>query len=75
MPFRNPSFPTPGGSHFRAEVGPNCTPISIGQGGPGLGAMWGIETASEYLEQAGFPDVAMHRLPHDPMNVYFVARR
>lgn len=23
----------------------HCTPVSIGQGGPGLGAMWGVETA------------------------------
>ncbi|WMS41885.1 class I SAM-dependent methyltransferase [Acuticoccus sp. MNP-M23] len=53
----------------------HCTPISIGQGGPGLGAMWGIETAREYLEQAGFSDIEMHRLPHDPINAYFVACR
>ncbi len=32
-----------------------CTPISIGQGGPGLGAMWGgVETAEEYLAETGF---------------------
>ncbi len=52
----------------------HCTPISIGQGGPGLGAMWGVETAEEYLAEAGFTDVETHRLPHDPINAYFVAR-
>jgi len=52
----------------------HCTPVSIGQGGPGLGAMWGIETAAEYLEAAGFASVEMHRLLHDPINAYFVAR-
>lgn len=52
----------------------HCTPISIGQGGPGLGAMWGVETAEEYLAEAGFASVEMHRLPHDPLNAYFVAR-
>lgn len=53
----------------------HCTPISIGQGGPGLGTMWGVETAREVLAEAGFVDVDMHRLPHDPVNAYFVARR
>ncbi len=52
----------------------HCTPISIGQGGPGLGAMWGVETAQEYLAVAGWAEVEMHRLPHDPINAYFVAR-
>ncbi|MEQ8653610.1 MAG: methyltransferase domain-containing protein [Kiloniellales bacterium] len=52
----------------------HCTPISIGQGGPGLGAMWGVETAEEYLAAAGFLSVETHRLPHDPINAYFVAR-
>ncbi|MFO6464222.1 class I SAM-dependent methyltransferase [Jannaschia sp. KMU-145] len=52
----------------------HCTPISIGQGGPGLGAMWGVETAQEYLVETGFASVALHRLPHDPLNAYMVAR-
>ena len=52
----------------------HCTPISIGQGGPGLGAMWGVETAQEYLAETGFASVETHRLPHDPLNAYFVAR-
>ncbi len=53
----------------------HCTPVSIGQGGPGLGAMWGVETAQEFLALAGFENVETHRLPHDPLNAYFVARR
>lgn len=52
----------------------HCTPISIGQGGPGLGAMWGVETAQEFLALAGFGQIETHRLPHDPINAYFVAR-
>lgn len=52
----------------------HCTPISIGQGGPGLGAMWGVETAEEYLAATGFASVETHRLPHDPINAYYVAR-
>ncbi len=52
----------------------HCTPVSLGQGGPGLGAMWGVERASEMLSSAGFPDVQMTRLPHDMVNAYFIAR-
>ncbi len=52
----------------------HCTPISIGQGGPGPGTTLGVETAEEYLAAAGFAPVETHRLPHDPINAYFVAR-
>ncbi len=52
----------------------HCTPISIGQGGPGLGAMWGVETAREYLLKAGFSNIEVRRLDHDPMNAYFICR-
>ena len=53
----------------------HCTPISLGQGGPGLGTMWGWETAEAMLGEAGFEAVERHVLEHDPMNVWFVARR
>jgi 2-polyprenyl-3-methyl-5-hydroxy-6-metoxy-1,4-benzoquinol methylase len=53
----------------------HCTPISLGQGGAGLGTMWGWETAERMLREAGFAQVAMHRLPHDPMNVWFVSEK
>jgi len=52
----------------------HCTPISLGQGGAGLGTMWGWETAEAMLQAAGFRQVRRHVLPHDPMNVWFVAR-
>ncbi|WP_265520009.1 class I SAM-dependent methyltransferase [Nitratireductor luteus] len=52
----------------------HCTPVSIGQGGPGLGTMWGWETAERFLHEAGFASIERHVLPHDPMNVWFVAR-
>ena len=51
----------------------HCTPVSIGQGGAGLGTMWGRETAEAMLREAGFESVATHVLPHDPMNVWFVS--
>ena len=53
----------------------HCTPVSLGQGGAGLGTMWGWETAEAMLREAGFAAVARHGLAHDPMNVWFVARR
>jgi len=52
----------------------HCTPVSIGQGGAGLGTMWGWETAERMLRDAGFATVDRHSLPHDPMNVWFVSR-
>lgn len=53
----------------------HCTPVSIGQGGPGLGTMWGWETALACLEEAGFARIERHVFPHDPMNVWFVAAK
>ncbi|MCB1743094.1 MAG: class I SAM-dependent methyltransferase, partial [Gammaproteobacteria bacterium] len=50
----------------------HCTPVSLGQGGAGLGTMWGWETAQQMLESVGFESVSCHRLAHDPMNVWFV---
>lgn len=53
----------------------HCMPVSLGQGGAGLGTMWGWETAEAFLKDAGFTSVACNRLPHDPMNVWFVSRK
>ncbi|MGD8710043.1 MAG: class I SAM-dependent methyltransferase [Ectothiorhodospiraceae bacterium] len=53
----------------------HCTPVSLAQGGEGLGTMWGWETAQGMLSQAGFDGIERNMLPHDPMNVWFVARR
>ncbi|WP_026988942.1 class I SAM-dependent methyltransferase [Fodinicurvata sediminis] len=52
----------------------HCMPVSLGQGGKGLGTMWGWETAEAMLKAAGFREVQRHVLPHDPMNVWFVSR-
>jgi 2-polyprenyl-3-methyl-5-hydroxy-6-metoxy-1,4-benzoquinol methylase len=51
----------------------HCTPVSIGQGGVGLGTMWGWETAQAMLRDCGFARIERHVLAHDPMNVWFVA--
>jgi len=52
----------------------HCTPVSLVQGGQGLGTMWGWETAHSMLNEAGFESVERHLLPHDPMNVWFISR-
>jgi SAM-dependent methyltransferase len=53
----------------------HCMPISLGQGGQGLGTMWGWETAQAMLTRAGFVDIERHVLPHDPLNVWFVTHK
>jgi SAM-dependent methyltransferase len=53
----------------------HCMPVSLAQGGAGLGTMWGWETAESMLKAAGFKAPERHILPHDPMNVWFVATR
>lgn len=53
----------------------HCMPVSLGQGGAGLGTMWGWETAEAMLKAAGYRSVERIVLPHDPMNVWFVSRK
>jgi SAM-dependent methyltransferase len=51
----------------------HCMSVSLAAGGPGLGAMWGKEQALDMLTAAGFRDVRVETLPHDPLNYYYVA--
>lgn len=53
----------------------HCMPVSLGQGGAGLGTMWGWETAERMLRAAGFQSIDRTVLDHDPMNVWFVSRK
>jgi 2-polyprenyl-3-methyl-5-hydroxy-6-metoxy-1,4-benzoquinol methylase len=52
----------------------HCMSVSLANGGPGLGAAWGKEMALEMLSKAGFEDVRVETLEHDPMNYYYIAR-
>jgi SAM-dependent methyltransferase len=52
----------------------HCMTVSLAQGGEGLGAMWGRETAEHYFADAGFRTVEVHELEHDPQNYYYVCR-
>jgi ubiquinone/menaquinone biosynthesis C-methylase UbiE len=52
----------------------HCMTVSLAQGGLGLGAMWGEQTALEFLNSAGFTNVEVRTLEHDIQNNYYVAR-
>lgn len=53
----------------------HCTPVSLGQGGAGRGATWGVELAEQMLGEAGFTQVEQHRLDANPFGIYLIARR
>lgn len=65
----------PAGPFLYAISCMHCMPVSLAQGGEGLGTMWGIDTARGMLAEAGFGSVEVHVLPHDFQNAYLVARR
>jgi 2-polyprenyl-3-methyl-5-hydroxy-6-metoxy-1,4-benzoquinol methylase len=50
----------------------HCMSVSLANGGPGLGAMWGRQKALEMLRDAGFGSVRVESLPHDVMNFYYI---
>ncbi len=52
----------------------HCMTVSLAQGGAGLGAMWGRETAQEMFAAAGFSHTEVHELHHDVQNCYYVCR-
>ncbi|HST25798.1 MAG TPA: class I SAM-dependent methyltransferase [Gaiellaceae bacterium] len=53
----------------------HCMSVSLANGGPGLGAMWGEQAALELLSAAGFGDVEVKRVETDFLNSYYVARK
>lgn len=50
----------------------HCMTVSLAQGGMGLGAVWGVQTAERMLREAGFDEIQIHRFPHDIQNAYFI---
>ncbi|MGQ0633303.1 MAG: class I SAM-dependent methyltransferase [Planctomycetaceae bacterium] len=50
----------------------HCMSVSLANGGPGLGAMWGRQKALDMLREAGFGPVRVESLPHDLMNFYYI---
>ncbi len=53
----------------------HCMTVSLEQNGTGLGAMWGKELAIKMLNDAGFQNVIVKQLPHDPMNYYYMSSK
>jgi SAM-dependent methyltransferase len=53
----------------------HCMSVSLANGGPGLGTMWGEQQARAILADAGFGDVEVKRVDADILNNYYVARK
>ncbi|NBE56604.1 class I SAM-dependent methyltransferase [Streptomyces boluensis] len=52
-----------------------CMTVSLGEGGAGLGTVWGRQTAQRMLNEAGFTDITLRHVEGDIINVYYVARK
>ncbi len=64
----------PWASFLYAASVTHCMSVSLGQGGDGLGTVWGVQLAEQMLGEAGFHQVRVVDLDDDPFNAYFVAR-
>lgn len=53
----------------------HCMTVSLAQGGDGLGAAWGHQTATRMLTEAGLTGIEVHEVPDDPFNVVFLSRK
>lgn len=53
----------------------HCMPVSLAQGGVGLGSMWGEQKALEMLGDAGFADVDVQRVEGDFLNNFYIATK
>ncbi|WP_377642387.1 class I SAM-dependent methyltransferase [Oryzobacter terrae] len=64
----------PWGTFLYAVSTLHCMSVSLGQGGDGLGTVWGVQLAEQMVREAGFAYVVRHELEEDPFNAYVVAR-
>jgi SAM-dependent methyltransferase len=53
----------------------HCMTVSLANDGPGLGTMWGEQTALLVLREGGFEDVTIERVEADILNQYYIARK
>lgn len=53
----------------------HCMMVSLADDGEGLGAVWGAETATDYLASAGFEKVEQTGVRDDRSNNYFLASK
>lgn len=52
----------------------HCMPVGLSDGGRGLGMMWGRQQACRLLDEAGFTNVRVLEMAHDPFNVHYFCR-
>ena len=53
----------------------HCMTVSLAEGGAGLGAAWGEQTARRMLADAGFGEVAVHPAPGQALNAIYATSR
>jgi SAM-dependent methyltransferase len=53
----------------------HCMTVSLAEGGMGLGAMWGEQTARKMLGEAGFTEIETTHNHGDDLNAYFIASK
>lgn len=53
----------------------HCLPVGLYQEGEGLGMMWGKEKAAAYLRKAGFVQIDVHAMDHDPFNYHYLCKK
>ncbi|HEY1343807.1 MAG TPA: class I SAM-dependent methyltransferase [Streptosporangiaceae bacterium] len=53
----------------------HCMPVSLAEGGMGLGTMWGEQKAQEMLGDAGFTSIKTAHVDGDVGNTYFIATK
>jgi ubiquinone/menaquinone biosynthesis C-methylase UbiE len=53
----------------------HCMPVGLADGGAGLGMMWGREQAEALLLEAGFKQVEVLEMEHDPFNLHYCCRQ
>ena len=52
----------------------HCMPVGLNDKGAGLGMMWGRKKAKALLIEAGFEDIVIEGMTHDPFNVHYMCR-
>ncbi len=53
----------------------HCMPVGLSGGGMGLGMMWGREKAVGLLQEAGFKEVSVEKIPEDAFNLHFLCKK
>ena len=53
----------------------HCMTVSLALKGEGLGTVWGEQKATSMLNEAGFSEVSVKRVPGDILNNYYIARK